>query len=97
MTPQYFRSNRERYIGENGFIETTREYWTYNTGSGPVTEKSEHDITVDALQEFVRRVTEGKPENVGVRAAESTLTAILGQMAIDRKREVTWDEMMKSA
>ena len=30
-------------------------------------------------------------------AAESTLTAILGQMAIDRKREVTWDEMMKSA
>jgi myo-inositol 2-dehydrogenase / D-chiro-inositol 1-dehydrogenase len=97
MTPRYFRSNRERYIGENGFIETTRESWTYNTGSGPVTEKSEHDITMDALQEFVRRVTEGKPENVGIRAAESTLTAILGQMAIDRKREVTWDEMMKSA
>ena len=97
MTPRYFRSNRERYIGENGFIETAREYWTYNTGNGPVTEKSGHDITVDALQEFVRRVTEGKPENVGVRAAESTLTSILGQMAIDRKREVTWDEMMKSA
>jgi hypothetical protein len=97
MTPRYFRSNRERYIGENGFIETAREYWTYNTGSGPVTEKAEHDITVDALQEFVRRVSEGKPENVGVRAAESTLTSILGQMAIDRKREVTWDEMIKSA
>jgi len=97
MTPRYFRSNRERYIGENGFLETTRESWTYNTGSGPVTEKSDHDITIDALQEFVRRVTEGKPENVGIRAAESTLTAILGQMAIDRKREVTWDEMMKSA
>ena len=97
MTPRYFRSNRERYIGEHGFIETAREYWTYNTGAGPVTEKSAHDITVDALQEFVRRVTEGKPENVGVRAAESTLTSILGQMAIDRKREVTWDEMMKSA
>jgi hypothetical protein len=62
-----------------------------------VTEKSEHDITQDALAEFVRRVSEGKPENVGVRAAESTLTSILGQMAIDRKREVTWDEMMKSA
>jgi myo-inositol 2-dehydrogenase/D-chiro-inositol 1-dehydrogenase len=97
MTPRYFRSNRERYIGENGFIETAREYWTYNTGAGPVTEKSQHDITVDALQEFVRRVTEGKPENVGVRAAESTLTSILGQMAIDRRHEVTWDEMMKSA
>ena len=66
-----------------------------NTGRGPVTEKSEHDITIDSLQAFVRRVSEGKPENVGVRAAESTLTSILGQMAIDGKREVTWDEMMK--
>lgn len=97
MTPRFFRSNRERYIGDKGFIETAREYWTYNTGSGPVTEKSGRDITVDALQAFVRRVTEGKPENVGVRAAESTLTSILGQMAIDRRREVTWDEMMKAA
>jgi predicted dehydrogenase len=97
MTPRYFRSNRERYIGENGFLETTRESWTYNNGSGPVTEKAGQDITVDALQEFVRRVREGKPENVGVRAAESTLTSILGQMAIDRKREVTWDEMMRTA
>jgi predicted dehydrogenase len=96
MTPRFFRSNRERYIGEKGFIETAREYWTYNTGAGPVTEKSEYDITVDALKEFVRRVSEGKPENVGVRAAESTLTSILGQMAIDLKREVTWEEMMKT-
>ena len=38
MTPRFFRSNRERYIGENGFIETAREYWSYNTGSGLVTE-----------------------------------------------------------
>lgn len=97
MTPKYFRSNRERYIGDNGFIETAREYWTYNTGGGPVTEKSGHDITVDALSQFVKNVSEGKPENVGVRAAESTLTSILGQMAIDQKREVTWDEMMRSA
>ncbi len=96
MTPRFFRSNRERYIGENGFIETAREYWTYNTGAGAVTEKSTRDITADALEEFVRRVKAGEPENVGVRAAESTLTAILGQMAIDAKREVTWDQMMKS-
>lgn len=97
MTPRFFRSNRERYIGEKGFIETAREHWTYNTGSGPVTEKSEQDITNDALKEFVRRVSENKPENVGVRAAESTLTSILGQMAIDKRREVTWEEMMRSA
>jgi predicted dehydrogenase len=97
MTPKFFRSNRERYIGDRGFIETAREYWTYNTGDGPVTEKSAYDITIDALKEFVRRVSEGKPENTGVRAAESTLTSILGQMAIDLRREVTWDQMMASA
>ncbi|MBM3783481.1 MAG: Gfo/Idh/MocA family oxidoreductase [Acidobacteria bacterium] len=98
MTPRWFRSNRERYVCDNGFIETAREYWTYNTGTGgPVTEKSPYDITQDSLAAFVQRVTEGKPENVGVRAVESTLTAILGQMAIDARREVTWDEMMRSA
>lgn len=97
MTPRWFRSNRERYICDNGFVETAREYWSYNTGAGVTTEKSAYDITQDALNEFIRRVSEGKPENVGVRAVESTLTAILGQMAIDAKREVTWDEMMRSA
>jgi hypothetical protein len=30
-------------------------------------------------------------------SADSTLTAILGRMAIEKKREVTWDEMMASA
>ncbi len=97
MTPRFYRSNFERYIGDSGVIQTAREYWTYDIGKGPVTEKSEHDITVDALGEFLRRVSEGQPENAGVRAAESTLTCILGQMAIDKHREVTWEEMMRSA
>lgn len=96
MTPRFYRSNRERYIGDKGVIETAREYWTWNTGKGPVTEKSPQDITIDSLGEFVRRVAEGKPENTGVRGAESTLTSVLGQMAIDLRREVTWEEMMKS-
>ena len=92
-----WRSTFGEVIGETGYIETARQYWTYSTGGAPVTERSQHDISIDALQEFVRRVAEGKPENAGVRAAESTLTSILGQMAIDRRREVTWDEMMRSA
>jgi hypothetical protein len=49
------------------------------------------------VSEFVKRIADGKPENTAVRGAESTLTAILGRMAMDRRREVTWDEMMKSA
>ena len=40
MTPRYFRSNKERYIGDNGFIETAREYWTLQhwvrSGNGEV-------------------------------------------------------------
>jgi len=97
MTPRFYRANNERFIGAKGVIETAREYWTYNLGDGPVTEKSPHDITIDSLAAFVQRIVENKPENVGVRGAESTLTAILGRMAIDLRREVTWDEMMKSA
>ena len=96
IAPRFYRSNHERYIGENGMIQTAREYWIHNVGKGPVTEKAERDITIDALDDFVRRIAEGKPENTGVRAAESTLTAVLGQMAIDQRREVTWEEMMKS-
>lgn len=97
MTPRYYRSNRERYIGSNGVIETAREYWSYNVGKGVVTEKSPQDLSIDSLKLFVDRVSENKPENVGIRAVESTLTALLGQMAVYQKREVTWDEMMASA
>jgi predicted dehydrogenase len=97
MTPRFYRANNERFVGSTGVIETAREYWTYNTGSGPVTEKSPHDISIDSLAAFVQRVVENKPENVGIRGAESTLTAILGRMAIEQRREITWEEMMKSA
>jgi hypothetical protein len=59
-------------------------------------EKSPRNITIDSVAAFVQRIRDGKPENTGVRGAESTLTAILGRMAMDRRREVTWDEMMKT-
>ncbi len=97
ITPKFYRANNERFIGAAGVIETAREYWKYDIGKGWVEEKSQHDITIDSLAAFVQRIAEGKPENTGVRGAESTLTAILGRMAIDLHREVTWDEMMKSA
>ena len=54
------------------------------------------NMTIDAVEEFVRRIRENRPENTAVRGAESTLTAILGRMAMDARREVTWAEMMKS-
>jgi predicted dehydrogenase len=96
IAPPFYRTNNERFVGENGVIETAREYWTYHLGKNPVTEKSPRDITIDSIEAFLKRVSEGKPENTGVRSAESTLTAIMARMAIDLKREVTWEEMMAS-
>ncbi len=97
ITPRFYRSVNEQFFGSDGVIETAREYWTHVRGAGDVvTEKSPREITIDSLEAFVTRIQEGKPENTGVRSAESTLTAIMGRMAIDLKREVTWEEVMKS-
>ena len=96
LAPKFYRTYNERFVGASGVIETAREYWAYDLGKGPVTEKSPREITIDSLQDFLTRIAEGKPENTGVRSAESTLTAILGRMAAERRREVTWEEMMNS-
>jgi predicted dehydrogenase len=97
MTPREYRSANEQYFGSKSVVETAREYWThYRAKNDVVTEKSQREITIDSIEEFVRRIKDGKPENTGVRAAESTLTAILGRMAIDARREMTWEEMMRS-
>ncbi len=96
LTPLFYRSVNEQFFGSNSVIETAREYWIHYRGKADtVTEKSPREITIDSLEAFVKRVSEGKPENVAVRGAESTLTAIMGRMAIDQKREITWDEMMR--
>ena len=52
-------------------------------------------MTIDSVEEFVKRIADKRPENTAIRGAESTLTAILGRMAMDVRREVTWEEMMK--
>ena len=96
LAPKFYRTYNERFIGSSGVIETAREYWAYDLGKGSVTEKSPREITIDSLQDFLTRIAEGRPENTGVRSAESTLTAILGRMAAERRREVTWEEMMNS-
>ncbi len=97
ITPPFYRSVNEQFFGSDSVIETAREYWTHYRGrNDTVTEKSPREITIDSLQAFIKRIQDGKPENAGVRAAESTLTAIMGRMAIDQRREVTWEEVMKS-
>jgi len=83
-------------VGSTSVVETAREYWKHYKDRKDVLEEREpQDITINAIQGFVQRITDGKPENVGVRGAESTLTAILARTSMDLKREVTWEELMR--
>ena len=98
VAPPGYRDVSEQFFGEKGMIETSENFLRHFKGAGNETvEKTPRNITIDSVTEFVRRIAEGKPENTAVRGAESTLTAILGRMAMDQRREVTWSEMMKSA
>ena len=91
-----YRDVVEQFFGPKGTIETSENHWRHFRGPRDETfEKSPRNITIDSVVAFVQRVQDGKPENTGVRGAESTLTAILGRMAMDLRREVSWDEMMK--
>ncbi len=96
LAPPGYRDVMEQFFGEKGVVETSENHWRHFAGPGKETsEKSPRNITIDAVAEFVSRVSEGRPANTAVRGAESSLTAILGRMAMDLRREVTWDEMMK--
>lgn len=97
IAPTHYRSVNEQFFGRNGVIETAREYWKhYRAQDDVAVEKSAREITIDALEEFIRRITEGRPQNEAMSGAYSTLTAIMGRTAIYEKREVTWEEIMKS-
>jgi len=97
LAPRGYRDVVEQFFADTGFLETSENHWRYQRPGQPETfEKTPRNNTIDSVAAFVQRIQDGKPENVGVRGAESTLTAILGRMAMDLRREVTWDEMMKT-
>jgi predicted dehydrogenase len=97
FTPTAFRDVKETFYGSKSVVDTAREYWTHYRGKDDtLTEKEPREITAVALDEWVKRIKEKTPENTAIRAAESTMTAIMATMAIDRKHEVTWEEMLKS-
>jgi len=91
------RDVREQFFGTKGVVETHREYFKWDRGDGPVLKvDSKREITMDAVESFLNGVVAGKPANDAFRACESTLTSLLGRLAIDMKREVTWDELLRS-
>lgn len=96
--PNGYRVVSETFIGTEGVLETTRQsLWIYRDPKQQTLEKIDKNITENAIEQFIERILSGKPENTLVRAAESTLSCILGRIAIDRNREVTWKEMMAEA
>lgn len=97
ITPTFFREVHERFWGSESMVETARHYWKHYRGADDVVrQEAPRNIDHDSVEAFVERVANGKTENVGIRGATSTLTAILGRMAMDLGRTVTWEEMMRS-
>jgi myo-inositol 2-dehydrogenase / D-chiro-inositol 1-dehydrogenase len=92
-----YREVLEQFYGSKAMVETSENHLkVFYTRDNQTFEKPQHNMTVEAVQEFVQRIVEKRPENTAISGAESTLTAILGRMAMELRREITWDEMMKS-
>jgi predicted dehydrogenase len=89
------REVNEQFFGMEGVIQTDRASYRWKRGAdNEVRVDSKREITTDAVEEFLARIVSGKPENMAFAACDSTFTALLGRMAIDVKREVTWEEML---
>jgi predicted dehydrogenase len=94
---RYWEVN-EQFFGSEGVLEVERKYYKWYRGPEDVVEvKSKREITIDAVEAFLDRVVRGKPENAAPGACESTFTSLLGRMAIETGRVVTWEEMLGSA
>jgi len=107
-----YRDVKEQFYGSKGMLETSRKYFALHGMTPDVRyksaddlrdtslmekEESPGDITGQAVTAFFKSIVEGKPIDMTQTSCDSTLTSILGRMAMETKREVTWDEMMRSA
>jgi myo-inositol 2-dehydrogenase / D-chiro-inositol 1-dehydrogenase len=95
LAPQFHRDVREEFFGTKGYLETSENGWRHRTSRAePVFEKPPRNIAIDSVKQFVQRIETSQPENSIARGVESTLTAILGRLAMDLRRPVGWDEMI---
>jgi myo-inositol 2-dehydrogenase / D-chiro-inositol 1-dehydrogenase len=72
-----------------GHVQTPEnQIWTY---SGPPCDayQTEHDLLFDAIRN-------NKPHNETERCAKSCFTAIMGRMACESGKRITWDEALAS-
>lgn len=55
-----------------------------------------HDSTPNKVKAFINSIETGNLINEALSGATSTLSAILGRMSAESKKETGWDEMLKS-
>jgi predicted dehydrogenase len=107
-----FRDVKEQFYGSQGMLETARTYYKWHgpTQTSPLKNAddlrdrsliaqaaSKREITIDAVESFFSSIVNAKPYNMTQVAADATLTSLLGRMAYETKREVTWDELLRTA
>lgn len=92
---------KEQFFGDKGAIEVARTYFSYmaagQKGKEMARQESKREITNDAVEAFFKAIADGKPFSMARDACDSTFTSLLGRMACEKRREITWDEMLKSA
>ncbi len=107
-----YRDVKEQFFGPEGSLETARTYYRWHgpVASSPLKNaddlrdrslieqaESKREITIDAVESFFSSIVERKPYSMAAIAAEATFTSLLGRMAYETKREVTWDDLLRSA
>ncbi|MGA2131611.1 MAG: Gfo/Idh/MocA family oxidoreductase [Bryobacteraceae bacterium] len=107
-----YRDVKEQFFGSEGMLETARTYYRWHgpMAQAPLKNaddlrdrsliekvESKREITIDAVESFFTSIVERKPYNMAARAADSTFTSLLGRMAYETRREVTWEELQQSA
>ncbi len=87
-----FSDVSETFLCEKGAVNVSRRGYTIWREKGePEVAKTAHDITQDAVFEFIDGCREGKLENAAFHAASSTLTAVMALQACVTGKEVTWE------
>jgi len=107
-----YRDVKEQFFGPEGALETARTYYRWHgpIAQSPLKNaddlrdrsliekaESKREITIDAVESFFTSIVERKPYSMAASAADSTFTSLLGRMAYESGREVTWEEMLRSA
>jgi myo-inositol 2-dehydrogenase / D-chiro-inositol 1-dehydrogenase len=93
-----FSDVSETFMCEKGTVNVSRRGYTiWREGQKePEIAQTTHDITLDAVNEFIEGARTGKLENAAFSAAESTLAAVMALQACVRGREMTWDVISKA-